>query len=228
MFDKGSKVYRLVDTGSMISTTSKLPEDKLNPIFTLQAVNNPPMPTYGFRVIPVKIGRKTYEIEAVIVDLKQEILGMDFLRKFKLGLDWIEGEYCIFDRKSQIQESLSFVTVSKNQLRTQTLVDALTDNSLTSSNPEPEVEKVGLSQPLAQPQALVRPPVVEEDPEWVAFQVAAMRSIDRDANSETSEAEHETITEHETSSKNEKSAGAAAGWARSAPSATVPAAASRV
>ena len=84
LFDKGSKVHRLIDTGSMISTTSRKPEDSVNPNLVLQAVNNSPMKTYGFRIIDVKIGRKTYQVKAVIVDLNQEIPGMDFLDQYKL------------------------------------------------------------------------------------------------------------------------------------------------
>ena len=80
------------------------------------------MKTYGFRKVPVKIGRKTYEIEAVIVDIDQEILGMDFLNKFKLGLDWEGGEYHIYDRQAQIKKSLTFVAVDKGHFRTQALI----------------------------------------------------------------------------------------------------------
>ena len=105
----------------MISTTKKKPEDKENPDLVLQAVNNSPMKTYGFREIPVKIGRKTYQIKAVVVDLDHEILGMDFINRYRLGLDWIDGEYKIVDRKAQIQHSLSFVAVPRSQIRTQSL-----------------------------------------------------------------------------------------------------------
>ena len=75
LYDKGNKIHRLVDTGSMISTTAKQKGDKLNENLVLQAFNNTPMKTYSFRTVEVKIGRKTYPIEAVIVDLPQEILG---------------------------------------------------------------------------------------------------------------------------------------------------------
>ena len=145
LFDKGSQIHRLIDTGSMISTTAKKEGDTLNPHLVLQAVNNSPMPTYGFRNIDVKIGRKTYPIKAVIVDVNQEILGMDFLENFKLGLDWIGDEYYIFDRKAQIKKSLSFVTVPNNQLRTQAVVE------------------------LPSEKAASRP---QNHPDWVAFQIA--------------------------------------------------------
>ena len=45
LYDKGSNIHRLVDTGSEISTTTRLPSDKLNPSLTLQAVNHSPMKT---------------------------------------------------------------------------------------------------------------------------------------------------------------------------------------
>ena len=56
--------------------------------------------TYGVRTIKVKIGRKAYEIEAVVCDISQDILGMDFISKFKLGFIWDDfdqSELYIYD-----------------------------------------------------------------------------------------------------------------------------------
>lgn len=175
LYDTGSKVYKLIDTGSMISTTAKKPEDKLNPNMVLQAVNNSPMKTYGFRKVDVKIGRKTYQVEAVVVDLGQEILGMDFLNTYKLGLDWIDDEYYIFDRRAQIKKSLSFVTVPEIHVRTQALVH------LEDKKPDPN--------DLKRPQM---------HPDWISFQVSCMKALTSDASQNQNIAESNTSRDHET------------------------------
>ena len=52
----------------------------------LIAVNGSKIQSYGFRDIIVKIGRKTYKIPAIICDVAQDILGFDFVTKYKLNL----------------------------------------------------------------------------------------------------------------------------------------------
>ena len=70
----------------MITATKRLPEDKEDPAFRLVAVNGSPIKTYGIRSIEVKIGRKLYKMPAVVCDIPQDILGADFINKYKLGL----------------------------------------------------------------------------------------------------------------------------------------------
>ena len=84
--------------------------------------------------------------------MDQEILSMDFLNKYKLGLDGLNDEYYIFDRKAQIKKTLTFVTVPKDQLRTSGLL-----------NRPPEHTSTLKSSPM--------------DPEWVAFQVSCVKSL---------------------------------------------------
>ena len=86
LHDKSTGVDRLVDSGSQISVTRKGPNDKLDPNFKLVAVNGTKIDTYGVKEIQVKIGRKTYPTPAVVCDIQQDILGMDFLKKFKLNI----------------------------------------------------------------------------------------------------------------------------------------------
>ena len=65
----------------------------------------------------VKIGRKSYEIKAVVCDVGQDILGMDFLDKYKLGFEWDDfdqTELFIVDKKAKIKEELQMVTVPAN------------------------------------------------------------------------------------------------------------------
>ena len=67
---------RLIDSGSMITATAKRPGDKVDKSVKLVAVNGSEIKTYGTRKIEVKIGRKAYEMEAIICDINQDILGI--------------------------------------------------------------------------------------------------------------------------------------------------------
>ena len=62
----------------------------------------------------VKINRKVYSITAVICDVSQDILGMDFMNKYRLGFeldDFDQTELFITDKRSQIKALLQIVTV---------------------------------------------------------------------------------------------------------------------
>ena len=83
LHDKSTGTSRLVDSGSQISVTKKGPNDKIDHTFKLVAVNGSKIETYGVKEVVVKIGRKSYKIPAVICDVQQDILGMDFLTKFR-------------------------------------------------------------------------------------------------------------------------------------------------
>ena len=113
LYDKASGQYRLVDSGSMITATARLPADKLDRTFKLVAVNGSQIATYGKRKINIKINRKNYEMDAVVCDINQDILGMDFLTKFKLGFEWddTQTDLYIVDKKADIKSKLDMVTV---------------------------------------------------------------------------------------------------------------------
>ena len=84
VYDNISKTWTLWDTGSCVSCTPKKPEDKIDPNFRLKSVNGGHIATYGTEMITVRIGRKTYEIQAVKADIPQRILGWDLFRKYSL------------------------------------------------------------------------------------------------------------------------------------------------
>ena len=118
--DSATGQFRLIDTGAQISATCKGPNDVIDNTIKLVAVNGSRINTYGVRKIKVKIHRKTYEIDAVVCDIGQDILGMDFLSKFKLGFVWDDfdqSELYIYDRKAQIKEKLQIVTVPSDTKR---------------------------------------------------------------------------------------------------------------
>ena len=79
LVDKATGQARLIDSGAQITATRRLPGDEIDNSVRLVAVNGSKIPTFGVRNIEVKIGRKQYAIQAVICDIDQDILGMDFL-----------------------------------------------------------------------------------------------------------------------------------------------------
>ena len=114
LLDKSTGTYRLLDSGSQISITAKGPNDKVDNSFKLVAVNGSKIDTYGVKVIEVKINRKSYSMPAVICDIQQDILGMDFISKYKLNFEWDESELYLVDRKASIRSKLTIVTVPTN------------------------------------------------------------------------------------------------------------------
>ena len=85
--DKSTGEARMIDTGSMITATRRLPGDQKDQNLKLLAVNGSEIETFGRRNIQFKINRKTYEMQAIVCDIAQDILGMDFMTKYKLGFD---------------------------------------------------------------------------------------------------------------------------------------------
>ena len=151
LIDKSTGLSRLLDTGSQISVTRKVPGDKVDDSFKLIAVNGPKITTYGVREIEVKLGRKKYSIPAIICNVNQEILGMDFIHKFNLNFEWDEfdqRELYLVDRKAQIKELLQVVTVPVDTPRISYLDPG-------DSRPHPHVEQ-----------------------EEVAFQVTCMQKLE--------------------------------------------------
>ena len=88
LVDKSTNQARLIDSGAQISATVRLPGDVKDDAVRVMAVNGSKIQTYGTRDIEFKIGRKTYKIAALICDVAQDILGSDFLHKYKLSLEW--------------------------------------------------------------------------------------------------------------------------------------------
>ena len=111
VFDNITKSWTLFDSGSCVSCIPREQGDKIDPSFRLRAVNGQSIPTYGSKVISVRIGRKQYEITAIKTDINQRILGWDLFMKYKLGFEWNQGELFLTDRKAKIKSMLKFVIV---------------------------------------------------------------------------------------------------------------------
>ena len=122
-FDNVTKAWTLLDSGSCVSCVPKDPNDKIDPAFKLRAVNGQSIPTFGTKVISIRIGRKQYEIEAIKTDINQQILGWDLFAKYKLGFEWNEDELYLTDKKAQIRSLLKFIKVDSKQIKRIECVD---------------------------------------------------------------------------------------------------------
>ena len=87
---QSSSQFRLIDSGSQISVTKRLPGDKIDPSLRLIAVNGTKIETFGVRDINLKIGRKSYEFNAIKSEVDNPVLGWDFMRKHRLDVIWNE------------------------------------------------------------------------------------------------------------------------------------------
>merc|ERR1712015_28092 len=132
LVDSSSGEARLLDSGAQLSAAKKRPEDTLDNSINLVAVNGSRIPTYGSRELTIKIGRKTYRIPAVICDVKQDILGFDFVTKYKLGLEWDDfdqTELFLVDKKAKIKSPVKIVTVPTNIVRAHHLESVVEANA---------------------------------------------------------------------------------------------------
>ena len=88
--DRLSGLRFLVDTGAQVSIISASRTDRTSHDgqFSLQAVNNTNIATYGIRSLTVDLGlRRTFCWTFIIADVKKPILGADFLQNFGLLVD---------------------------------------------------------------------------------------------------------------------------------------------
>ena len=91
ILDKTTATRFLVDTGaevSVIPPSQSAQRRQSADHFTLQAVNNTPIATYGTRSLTLDLGlRRTFRWVFVVANVKHSILGADFLRHFSLLVD---------------------------------------------------------------------------------------------------------------------------------------------
>ena len=88
--DRQSQRYFMIDSGSDISAIPPTPSQRRAPnrTFTLQAVNNTSITTYGVRSLCLDLGlRRDFNFVFVIADVPKPILGADFLHAFNLYPD---------------------------------------------------------------------------------------------------------------------------------------------
>ena len=106
----------LIDSGSMVSAFPPEPGDLEDNSLSLKAVNGSKIKCYGKKEFSIKIGRKSYPFLAYKADVQAPVLGWDFLRRFKLNLEWNDcGDILIVDRKANISHILNFKSLSRER-----------------------------------------------------------------------------------------------------------------
>ena len=88
--DSINKSSFLVDTGAFLSVLAASPADRRRPVSSLklQAANGTLIKTYGQKSLTLNLGlRRTFTWVFVIADVKQHILGADFLGNYELLVD---------------------------------------------------------------------------------------------------------------------------------------------
>ena len=88
--DSINKISMLVDTGAFLSVLAATPADKRRPVSSLrlQAANGTTIKTFGQRSLTLNLGlRRTFTWVFIVADVKQHILGADFLGHYNLLVD---------------------------------------------------------------------------------------------------------------------------------------------
>ena len=108
------------------------------------------MKCYGFKDIDIKINRKSYKFRAIKSEVDSPVLGWDFMKKHKLGLDWNEfGDNCIVDKVAKISIALPYKPLSS-----------------TTSKKHKSLSVIQ-----------VQPKVVRSDPAELLHQISAIQSL---------------------------------------------------
>ena len=136
LFDGVTNSWKMCDTGSMVTVVKNSPHDKVDETKILEAVNGSAIKVYGQKEIEVRLGRKSYKIDAIIADVEQDILGWDFIQKYKLNFEWNDfGDLVLRDRKANTRTTLKCVTVPLNSNRYSAVYSVKADQNFF-----PEVE----------------------------------------------------------------------------------------
>ena len=104
--DKSSGLCFLVDTRAEVSVIPPSQTDRKYPQqnFTLQAVNNTSITTYGSRSLTLNLGlRRTFRWIFIIADVQHPILGADFLRNYSLLVDMSHNRLMDFLTQLKVQ-----------------------------------------------------------------------------------------------------------------------------
>ena len=137
VFDNKSKTWTLLDSGSCVSIIPRKPTDVIDPSYRLRSVNGSPIHTFGSEVISVRIGRKSYDIEAIKVDIPQRILGWDFFKKHRLGFEWGEfGDLLLTDRKAGITSVLKCFKMPTKDVESLQFEDQYEEPYIKQPSPE--------------------------------------------------------------------------------------------
>ena len=103
----------------MLTVIRKSPGDRIDRSKVLQAVNGSNIQVYGQKEVEFRIGRKTFSIQATVADVQQDIVGWDFISKYKLDMQWSESglDYFLIDKKAKVKHALRFITIPAGSSR---------------------------------------------------------------------------------------------------------------
>ena len=112
LFDKVSNSWRLMDTGASVSVVPPEEGDKVDSTTLLEAIDGSKIKTYGKKKIFIRLGRKTYTQVCYIADVKESVLGWDFIATNRLNFLWNEwGDLFLQDSKNKAKTLLKHVTL---------------------------------------------------------------------------------------------------------------------
>ena len=138
VFCNATQSWYLVDSGSQVSVLKPSAGDKVNPNILLEAVNGTNMKCYGKKQHSVRFSRKTYHIEAVISETNENILGMDFIAKYRFDFRWGPfGDLYLYDPKSQTSTLCEFVKIPKDSLPRIASVSVLSTPRVSTCSQDP-------------------------------------------------------------------------------------------
>ena len=107
--DLNTNTYFLIDTGACLSVFPKsaCPNAKLDENRGLQAVNGTTMPTYGTKIVNIRLDRKSFQQEMVIADIGETpILGWNFLVNHKIDIIWTHNKCMLYCGRTKNQYQL--------------------------------------------------------------------------------------------------------------------------
>ena len=117
VLDSNTGEHTLLDSGSQCTVIKPDPGDVPDPSISLESVSGHKLKCYGKKEIRIKIGRKEFPIMAVKAQVKETILGWDFVKRHRLGFEWSEfGDIYIFDKKSGISSPLKYTSIPHDSL----------------------------------------------------------------------------------------------------------------
>ena len=133
VLDGITKQMLLVDSGAAITIIPPSQTDVVNPNMLLQTVSGQKLKCYGHRLMQFRFGRKQYQFSAVIADVKDIIIGWDFMQKYRIDLVWDEfGNIHFYDKIAKIKTLMEYKTFEEKiprALRVEYLEETMTHPS---------------------------------------------------------------------------------------------------
>ena len=166
IYDPNMKEFLLCDSGSQITAVPPEPGDKVVPGLVLRAVNGSRIECFGYKMIEVKIGRKTYPFKAIKALVDSTVLGWDFFRRHRLDLIWNDwGDVCLYDRRAKITQVLSYKSIPFQKSVRHEKLCVLNLNSDAANGTENRVFEVAAMQKLAQEAAEIHKEDIDKIPD---------------------------------------------------------------